>query len=104
MDAPSLSVNFFAASADTSPQHGASSVCLRGCESRRLFNAAGQLLFVGCAQSRTRLQAHLCRGSWQAEIAGVHVREFTTLNDALADEAAALVAEAPLHNVPEDRQ
>jgi len=56
--------------------------------------------FVGCAQSRTRLQAHLCRGSWQTEIAGVHLREFGTLNAALADEAAALVAGAPLHNHP----
>jgi hypothetical protein len=66
----------------------------------RLFNEVGHLLFLGCPQSRTRLQAHLCRGSWQSEIAGVHVREFATLNDALADEAAALVAEAPLHNLP----
>jgi GIY-YIG catalytic domain len=70
-------------------------------ERQAICDEQGRLLYVGCAQSRTRLQAHLCRGAWQSEITGVHVREFATLNDALADEAAAPVAEQPLHNRPE---
>jgi hypothetical protein len=66
-----------------------------------LFSADDRLLYVGCTQSRTRLQAHLCRGSWQSKIAYAHLREFGTLNAALADGAAALVAEQPIHNLHE---
>lgn len=68
----------------------------------RLYDAEGALLYVGCpASTRTRLQAGLCRKDWLGEIAHIQVQEFATLQAALAEEAVALVAEGPLHNVTE---
>jgi hypothetical protein len=68
----------------------------------RFFDADDRLLYAGSPESpRTRLRSHLCLGEWLKDIHRVQVQEFATRNAALAEKATALVAEAPMHNLPQ---
>jgi hypothetical protein len=66
----------------------------------RHFDERGTLLYVGislCAIGR--LAQHRARAEWFDRISEIRVEWFDSREEALAAEAAAIVAECPLHNV-----
>jgi excinuclease UvrABC nuclease subunit len=66
----------------------------------RLFDAAGQLLYVGIATSpRTRWYAHREEKRWWPQVARESVEWFPSRTDAKAAEKTAIRAEAPVFNV-----
>lgn len=65
----------------------------------RLFNDAGQLLYVGISKDpMNRWQEH--RGNyWWHDVASYEVRWFPTRAEARAEEKLAMASEAALHNI-----
>jgi len=66
----------------------------------RLYDASGQLLYLGITSSPTgRFTTHACEKVWWDEIATIRLEHYETRKEALAAESAAIVVEAPLHNM-----
>lgn len=66
----------------------------------RLFDAADRLLYVGVGElPATRWQDHRSHKEWWPQVDHSTVRYFPTRDEALAEEARAIAAEHPLHNV-----
>lgn len=65
----------------------------------RIFNADGQLLYVGISVDvGHRLACHSRRG-WWTEVATITVQHFATERQALEAERDAILNEHPLHNL-----
>lgn len=66
----------------------------------RCYDAEGELLYVGCTgKLRARLWQHAKGKPWWADVIAVDLEDYADRADALEAEAAAIGAEAPLHNV-----
>lgn len=66
----------------------------------RFYDAAGRLLYVGITgDPADRWARHAAEKAWWPNVARHTVQWLPSRKDALAAEAAAIVAEAPLHNV-----
>jgi hypothetical protein len=66
----------------------------------RHFDADGRLLYVGISLSTiARFDAHRTRSHWSSKVATITIERFETRNEAFAAEAAAILAESPLHNL-----
>ncbi|MFF5801614.1 GIY-YIG nuclease family protein [Streptomyces albogriseolus] len=66
----------------------------------RFFNAADELLYVGITgDPRSRWVQHAAEKAWWPDVVRHTVQWLPSREAALAAEAAAIVAEAPLHNV-----
>jgi hypothetical protein len=65
----------------------------------RIYNECGDLLYVGCSISLgSRIDAHVSRKDWSAEVANVTVHHFASQMEALAEEARAILEERPKYN------
>lgn len=66
----------------------------------RMYDAEGDLLYVGCSvQWPTRLEQHIGDKHWFEIVAVVQVEHFDDWGDALSAEATALAEESPRYNV-----
>ncbi|WTC56865.1 GIY-YIG nuclease family protein [Streptomyces cellulosae] len=66
----------------------------------RFFNAADELLYVGITgDPRSRWVQHAAEKAWWSDVVRHTVQWLPSREAALAAEAAAIAAEAPLHNV-----
>lgn len=66
----------------------------------RHFDAAGRLLYVGISLSVVaRTARHMMYAHWSRQVATISIERHPTRDKALAAEAAAIVAEHPLHNI-----
>lgn len=66
----------------------------------RHFDAEGQLLYIGCSTNPgARHQTHRCTSHWALKVATISVQWFENRAAAMEAEAAAISAEAPLHNI-----
>lgn len=66
----------------------------------RMFDAAGQLLYVGIsARALGRWEAHRHDKSWWSEVDRITVEHFPSREEALAAETAAIIAERPRYNI-----
>lgn len=65
----------------------------------RCFDAEGRLLYVGCSVNAYRRLGQHRRAVWFPELARFTVTRYKTLRIARAIEAAAIIAENPIHNV-----
>ena len=66
----------------------------------RAYDANGVLLYVGISWSAAAryYNGHRLRAEWSDKVASITIERFTTRNEALAAEAAAIEAENPAHN------
>lgn len=65
----------------------------------RMFNAEGDLLYIGCSYALpARLEQHRCRRNWWGEVATVTVEHFETHAEGWAAECDAIIAEVPRYN------
>jgi hypothetical protein len=66
----------------------------------RHFDAAGELLYVGCTGNVIRrTEQHEAQSPWLPEVATITVEHFASGSEALAAEEAAIRAENPKYNV-----
>jgi len=66
----------------------------------RHFDAAGDLLYIGCSSNVIRrTEQHEIQSHWLPEVATITVEHFAIVTDALAAEEAAIRAENPKHNI-----
>lgn len=66
----------------------------------RHFDAEGRLLYIGCTSDLLRRTlAHERRSHWFDQIAVIKVERFKSVEDAVAAETRAILAERPIHNV-----
>ena len=71
----------------------------------RLYDAEGELLYVGISLSAIqRLSDHMKGKLWAEDIARVDVAWYDSRTDALAAEAKAIRAEWPRHNVQHNKR
>lgn len=72
----------------------------------RIFNAYGDLLYVGCSQNvENRAQQMVGRCQWESntDVAAVLVERYATLDEARTAEARAIATEGPLLNIKVER-
>lgn len=70
------------------------------CQLYRHFDDEGQLLYVGISLSAVnRLSQHKGSAQWFSKIAEVRVEKFSTREEALAAEKAAIISEKPKFNI-----
>ncbi len=66
----------------------------------RMFNAAGDLLYIGCTtRFIRRMTDHEHNRPWWSEVASITVEHFESGYQAAKAEAVAIRSEAPRHNV-----
>lgn len=71
----------------------------------RCYDAAGRLLYIGSATSRvSRFQGHRKTSPWWPEVTDVKLTDQPDIETARQAEAAAIEAEAPIHNKKHNKQ
>lgn len=66
----------------------------------RFFNADGELLYIGVTQDPTaRFKSHQHDKSWFSEVATSTMEHFTSRQELMAAELAAIQRESPRHNI-----
>lgn len=66
----------------------------------RLYDDTGSLLYVGVAAlPSVRFKQHAASKDWWSQVASHSEAWFDSREEALAEEASAIAAESPLHNV-----
>ena len=65
----------------------------------RIFNAAGDLLYVGMSGSAIQRAVQHIEKPWGREIATITIQHYATYAQALAEEAIAITAEQPRYNI-----
>ena len=66
----------------------------------RAFDADDDLLYVGMSiETMRRLHSHQLTAAWWPDVATIRVGRFASREAALVAERAAIVAEAPRHNI-----
>jgi len=66
----------------------------------RHFDAAGDLLYVGCSSNAIRrTEQHEAQAHWFPDVATITVQHFASVSEALSAEKAAIRAEGPKYNV-----
>lgn len=70
----------------------------------RAYNAAGQLLYVGCTGSpKARMKDHSQRAPWWSEHVRIEISDRMSTRDALDLETEAIWALGPIYNQPHPR-
>ena len=71
----------------------------------RCFDAQGRLLYIGASKDpAARYEAHAARADWMQSVVNITLEWHDSRSAAYLAEEAAIKAERPMHNAPQDRR